>query len=158
MFLKNKNIFFKMRRSKVTDYAALTIEKTDVRLVSYAIHEIETGDSNVMVLSLYINMVLKMLYFGSIKELEVFSVQIFWTRLASFSHLGLISDPLMVSKFHNRIHDSIGHENKAFTIFKGGRRSTTTTQSLSPAVAKSNMFLKGISFTTEQKTNGLFQL
>ena len=28
MFLKNKNIIFKIRRSKVTDYAALTIKKS----------------------------------------------------------------------------------------------------------------------------------
>ena len=27
MFLKNKNIIFKIRRSKVTDYAALTEQK-----------------------------------------------------------------------------------------------------------------------------------
>ena len=28
MFLKNKNIIFKIRRSKVTDYAALTLENS----------------------------------------------------------------------------------------------------------------------------------
>ena len=28
MFLKNKNIIFKIRRSKVTDYAALTTKET----------------------------------------------------------------------------------------------------------------------------------
>ena len=33
------------------------------------------------------------------------SVHIFWARLASFCHLGFISDPLIVSKFHNEIHD-----------------------------------------------------
>ena len=30
MFLKNKNIIFKIRRSKVTDYAALSIEANSV--------------------------------------------------------------------------------------------------------------------------------
>ena len=29
MFLKNKNIIFEIRRSKVTDYAALRMEQTD---------------------------------------------------------------------------------------------------------------------------------
>ena len=29
------------------------------------------------------------------------SVHIFWARLDSFFHLGFISDPLIVSKFHN---------------------------------------------------------
>ena len=40
------------------------------------------------------------------------SVHIFWARLASFGHLGLISDPLIVSKFHNETHDPKGQENK----------------------------------------------
>ena len=44
------------------------------------------------------------------------SVHTFWARLASFSHLGLISDPLIVSKFHNKTHDPKGQENKIYTI------------------------------------------
>ena len=47
------------------------------------------------------------------------SVHIFWARLASFSHLGRISDPLIVSKFHNETHDPKGQENKIYTIEKG---------------------------------------
>ena len=43
-------------------------------------------------------------------------MQIFWARVASFDHLGLISDPLIVSKFHNEIHDPKGQENKIHTI------------------------------------------
>ena len=35
MFLKNKNIIFKIRRSKVTDYAAL-ISKTDFTVIKYS--------------------------------------------------------------------------------------------------------------------------
>ena len=54
-----------------------------------------------------------------IRYFEAWSVQIFWAILASFSHLGLIRDPLMVSKFHNGIHDSKGHENKINIIVKG---------------------------------------
>ena len=37
-------------------------------------------------------------------------------RLASFCHLGFISDPLIVSKFHNETHDPKGLENKIYTI------------------------------------------
>ena len=42
-----------------------------------------------------------------------------WAGLASFDHLGLISDPLIVSKFHNETHDPKGKENKIYTIVKG---------------------------------------
>ena len=47
------------------------------------------------------------------------SVHISWARLASFCHLGYISDPLIVSKFHNETHDPKGQENKIYTIVKG---------------------------------------
>ena len=47
------------------------------------------------------------------------SVHIFLARLASFCHLGFISDPLIVSKFHNETHDPKGQENKIYTIVKG---------------------------------------
>ena len=42
-----------------------------------------------------------------------------WARLASFCHLGEISGPLIVSKFHNETHDPKGQENKIYTIVKG---------------------------------------
>ena len=48
-----------------------------------------------------------------------YSVHIFWARLASFGHLGLIGDPLIVPKFHNGTHDPKGQENKIYTIVKG---------------------------------------
>ena len=41
------------------------------------------------------------------------SVQISLARLASFCQLGFISDPLIVSKFHNKTHDPKGQENKS---------------------------------------------
>ena len=47
------------------------------------------------------------------------SVHISWARLASFCHLGFISDPLIVSKFHSETHDPKGQENKIYTIVKG---------------------------------------
>ena len=43
----------------------------------------------------------------------------FWASLASFGNLGLISDPLIVSKFHNETHDPKGQENKIYIIVKG---------------------------------------
>ena len=47
------------------------------------------------------------------------SVHISWARLACFCQLGFISDPLIVSKFHNDTHDPKGEENKICTIVKG---------------------------------------
>ena len=41
------------------------------------------------------------------------------TRVYIFSglgHLGLISNPLIVLKFHNETHDPKGQENKIYTI------------------------------------------
>ena len=43
-------------------------------------------------------------------EVKVESMQVFLTRLASCSHLGVISDSLMVSKFYNGINDPKGQE------------------------------------------------
>ena len=45
-------------------------------------------------------------------------MHISWASLASFCHLGFISDPLIVSKFHNETHDPKGQENKMYTIEK----------------------------------------
>ena len=58
---------------------------------------------------------LKRLSFGS-KDYILRTESEEWARLACLSHLGLISDPLMVSKFHNGIHDPKGQENKIYTI------------------------------------------
>ena len=49
------------------------------------------------------------------------SVHISWTRLASFCHLGFISDPLIVSKFNNETHDPKGQESKIYTIVNLGQ-------------------------------------
>ena len=46
-------------------------------------------------------------------------MHISWARLASFCQLGFISDPLIVSKFHNETHDPKEQENKIYTIVKG---------------------------------------
>ena len=45
-------------------------------------------------------------------DMKVLLVQVYCTRLTSCGQLSLISDPLMVSKFHNRIHDPKGKENE----------------------------------------------
>ena len=69
-------------------------------------------------------------------------MQVFWARLASFGHLGVISDPLIISKFSNESHDPKGQENKIYTIVKG--RETFYRHHTVPAVVKSNMFFKGL--------------
>ena len=46
------------------------------------------------------------------------SVHIFLAREASFGHLGLISDPLIILKFHNETHVPKGQENKILTVVK----------------------------------------
>ena len=40
------------------------------------------------------------------------------TPSSSFGHLDLISEPVVVSKFHNETHDPKGQENKIYTIVK----------------------------------------
>ena len=70
---------------------------------------------------------------------------------SGFGHLGLISDPLIVSKFHNETHDPKGQENKIYTIVKGRESSTAATQSLTPAVVKSNMFFFKKGYPLEAK-------
>ena len=68
-------------------------------------------------------------------------MQIFWARLASFCHLGQISYPLIVSKFHNKTHDPKGQEYKSLNTFfyicrtiskmaKNGQRLSVSTTSL----------------------------
>ena len=46
-------------------------------------------------------------------------MQIFWARLASFGHLGIISDAQIVSKFHKETNDSKEQENIIYTIVRG---------------------------------------
>ena len=48
-------------------------------------------------------------------------MKIFCAGLASFGHLGLISSPLMVSRFHNVIRDTKGKENQIYTIVKASQ-------------------------------------
>ena len=47
------------------------------------------------------------------------SMHIFSARPASFCHLGVISIPLIVSKFHNETYNPKGQDNKIYTIMKG---------------------------------------
>ena len=60
-------------------------------------------------------MFLKRLSFGSKDCTEELKLE-----CARFlGHLGLISDPLIISKFPNETHDPKGQENKIYTIVKG---------------------------------------
>ena len=53
------------------------------------------------------------------KNCKLSSVQVFWTRLAFFGRLGLISDPQISSKLQNGFNVSKGLENKIYTMMKG---------------------------------------
>ena len=82
-------------------------------------------------------------------------MHISWARLASFCHLGFISNPLIVSKFHNETHDPKGQENKIYTIVKGRetfyRRHTVPVTSCSEV----NNILKRVSFGSKDCTKEL---
>ena len=94
--------------------------------------------------------VLKRVSFGSIDCTDelILECAYFLGRLASFCHLGFISDPLIVSKFHNETHDPKEQENKIYTIVKGRetfyRRHTVPVTSCSEV----NVFLKGYPLDT----------
>ena len=83
------------------------------------------------------------------------SVHISWARLAGLRHLGVISDPLIVSKFHNKTHDPKGQENKIYTIVKGRkmfyRRQTVPVTSCREV----KYVLKRISFGSKECTKEL---
>ena len=85
-------------------------------------------------------------------------MHISWTRLASFCHLGFISDPLIVSKFHNETHDPKGQENKIYTIVKG--RETFYRRHTVPVTSCSEVkyVLKRVSFGSKDCTKepGIF--
>ena len=98
------------------------------------------------------NMYLKRLSIGNKDQrTETRVCKFVWARLASFGHLGLISDLLIVSKFHKETHDLKGQENKIYTIVKDGE----TFYRYHIAVVKSNTFLKRISFRSKECTKEL---
>ena len=101
--------------------------------------------------------VLKRLSFGSKDCTKVLKPECayVWVRLASFSHLGFISDPLMVSKFHNETHDPKGQENKIYTIVKG--RETFYRRHTVPVTSYSEVkyVLKRLSFGSKDCTKEL---
>ena len=82
-------------------------------------------------------------------------MHISWARLASVCHLGVVSDPLIVSKFHNETHDPKGQENKIYTIVKAMetfyRRHTVTVTSCSEV----KYVLKRVSFGSKYYTKEL---
>ena len=80
---------------------------------------------------------------------------IFWTRVANFGHLGLISDPLIVLKFHNETHYPKGQENKIYTIVKG--RETFYRRHTVPVTSCSEVkyVLKRVSFGSKECTKEL---
>ena len=83
------------------------------------------------------------------------SVHISWTRLASFCHLGVISNPLIVPKFHNETHDPKGQENTIYTIVQG--RETFYRRHTVPVISCSEVkyVLKRVSFGSKDCTKEL---
>ena len=79
-------------------------------------------------------------------------MHIIWASLPSFGHLGLISDPLIVSKLHNETHDPKGQENKIYTIVNGMetyyRRHTVSITSCSEV----KYVLKMVSLRSKERT------
>ena len=84
-----------------------------------------------------------------------YSVLISWVRLASFCHLGVISDPLIVSRFHNKTNDRKGQKNKIYTIVKDRetfyRRNTVSVTSCSEV----KYVLKRVSVGSKDSTKEL---
>ena len=83
------------------------------------------------------------------------SVHISWARLASFCHVGFISDPLIVLKFHNETHDPKEQDNKIYTIVKG--RETFYRQHTVPVTSCSEVkyVLQRVSFGSKDCTKEL---
>ena len=77
--------------------------------------------------------------------------------LASLGHLGLISDSLIVFKFHNETHDPKGQENKIYTIVKG--RETLYHRHIVPitSCSEAKCVLKKLSFGSKEFTKELKQ-
>ena len=61
---------------------------------------------------------------------HIFWARLFWARLASFGHLGLISDPLIVSKFHSETQNLTN----LFRIFLDVERSRRSRERLTSSV------------------------
>ena len=82
-------------------------------------------------------------------------MHISWAKLASFCHLGIICDPLIVSKFHNETHDPKGQENKTYTLVKG--RETFYRRHKVPVTSCSEVkyVLKRVSFRSKDCTKEL---
>ena len=91
--------------------------------------------------------VLKRVFFGSkdcTKELKL-ECAYSWARLASFCHLGFISDPLIVSKFHNETYDPKGQENKIYTIVYLSRDMRFPTMwYMQPAMAQTSLCIRAV--------------
>ena len=85
-----------------------------------------------MIIYMFHKCVLKRVSFGSrdcTKELKLECAYLLGQT--SFCHLGFISDPLIVLKFHNETHDPKGQENKIYTIVKGRETFTVPVTSCS---------------------------
>ena len=102
--------------------------------------------------------VLIRVFFGSkelTKELKLECAYFLDQTSLEFCHLGFITDPLIVSKFHNETHDPKGQENKIHTILKG--RKTFYRRHTVPVTSCSEVkyVLKRVSFGSKECTKEL---
>ena len=99
MFLKNKNIIFKIRRSKVTDYAALNVE---VHLKT------RSGNVNIQELKTYGNMSF------------IIGAQQMFRRVCTLAQPVSKEHSLLVCKYHGSIHDGSGRslDSRLLSFFK----------------------------------------
>ena len=97
-----ENKIYTIVKVKETFYCSHTVPITNFREVKYDVLKVTLGSNEYT------------------KELKEYRVQVFWARLAGFCHLGIISDPLIISKFHSGFHDPKGQENKINTIYSEG--------------------------------------
>ena len=95
-----ENKIYTKVKSRETFYRRHTVPVTRCSEVKYVLNRVSFGSKDCT------------------KELKL-EYAYFWARLASFCHLGFISDPLIVSKFDNETYDPKGQENKIYTIVKG---------------------------------------
>ena len=127
------------------------------RKIKYCFLHHYNGHALIFSLAYGIKYVLKRVSFGSkdcTKELKP-ECAYSWAKLASFCHLGVISDPLIVSKFHNETHDLKGQDNKIYTIVKG--RETFYRRHTVPVTSCSEVkyVLKRVSFGSKDCTKEL---
>ena len=136
MIPKDKNKIYTIVKGRETVYRRHTVPVTSCSEVKYVLKRVSFGSKECT------------------KELKL-KCAYFWARLACFCNWGFISDPLIVSKFHNETHDPKGQESQIYTIVKG--RETFYRRHTVPVKICSEVkyVLKRVSFGSKESTKKL---